>query len=88
MLGASEYGFTSFYISDGYLTTYEAFNSGYYRRYRLIDGFFEEEYLPFPNLLNMYTYTYDWTNNFLYCGLFLPNNVQYDFGFLKFPGGY
>ena len=33
-------------------------------------------------------WTYDWTNNFVYGGLFRPNNFRYNFGFFQYIGTY
>jgi len=88
LLGESEPGFTNYYVANDYLTTNESFNSGYFRRYRLADGFYEEEYLPFIGRLDMYSWTYDWVNDYLYTGLFLPGNSFHPFGFLRFVGTY
>jgi hypothetical protein len=86
--GISAYGFSSFYIYRGYLQTYESFISGYIRKYRITDGFFEEEYLPFLENKKVYSWSYDWTNNLLWGGLFTPAVINYDFGFYKCVGSY
>ena len=87
-LGSSEFGFSGFFVSDGYAMTYESYWSGYMRRYRISDGFFEEEFAAYYGSADIYCWTYDWTNNFVYGGLFRPNNFRYNFGFLKYIGTY
>ena len=86
--GSSANGFSGFFVNNGYIQTYESYNNGYVRRYRLSDGYFEEQYLVFLGNKQVYSWTFDWTNNFLYGGLFVPNNFQYLFGFYKFVGTY
>ncbi|MBK7497648.1 MAG: hypothetical protein IPI19_00725 [Ignavibacteriales bacterium] len=86
--GTSAAGFSGFFITDGFLQTYESLVSGYIRKYSLPGGFFEEEYLPFISDKSVYSWTYDWTNNLLYGGLFLPIGLRYSFGFYQFVGTY
>lgn len=86
--GMSAYGFCSFYVYDGHLQTYESYISGYMRKYRTTDGYFEEEYLPFLDNKKVYCWSYDWINNFLYGGLYTPAVISYDFGFYKCVGSY
>ena len=86
--GSSFVGFTGFFVTNGYVQTYEQYINGYIRKYRLSDGFYEEEYLPFLDNKKVYSWTYDWYNNLLYGGLFNPVAINYDFGFYKFVGNY
>ena len=86
--GSSFVGFTGFFVTNGYVQTYEQYINGYIRKHRLSDGFFEEEYLPFLDNKKVYSWTYDWNNNLLYGGLFNPVAINYDFGFYKFVGNY
>ncbi|MCZ2267328.1 MAG: C25 family cysteine peptidase [Ignavibacteriales bacterium] len=86
--GSAFIGFSGFFVTAGYIQTYESYINGYTRRYRLSDGFFEEEYLPFLDNKKVYSWTYDWVNDLLYGGLFTPATLNYDFGFFKFVGNY
>ncbi|MBK7629695.1 MAG: hypothetical protein IPJ23_03075 [Ignavibacteriales bacterium] len=88
LFGISQYGFTGFFITNGFIQTYESWNSGYIRKYRLSDGFFEEEYLPFIYSLEIYSWTFDFFNNYLYAGLYRPSVQNYKFGFYRFAGNY
>ncbi|MEO8230784.1 MAG: C25 family cysteine peptidase, partial [Ignavibacteriota bacterium] len=88
LLGSSQFGFSGFFVSNGYLFTYESYWSGFMRRYKISEAYFEEEYVVNYGSIDIYTWTYDWINNSVYAGLFRPNNFNYNFGFLKFIGNY
>ena len=85
--GSSAYGFSGFMIVDGYLFTYESYNSGYMRRYRLSDFVFEEEWIAFSKF-GMYTLCYDWINNNVLASTYRPSPVVYTPSFYKFMGTY
>lgn len=88
LFGSSAYGFNSFFVADDYLIAYESYLNGYQRRYRISTNSYEEEYITFVWRKTIYGMAYDWENNFVYGGLFTPNNFRYDFGFFKFVGTY
>lgn len=88
LFGTSAIGFNNFFVTDDYLISYESYINGYQRRYKISTGSYEEEYITFVWRKPIYCFTYDWENNFVYGGLFLPNNFRYDFGFFKFIGTY
>jgi hypothetical protein len=85
--GTSFRGFSGFIVVNGYLIVYESYESGYMRRFRLADGFFEEQWLSFDSWKGFYTMSYDWVNNFVYVSTFLPVGL-YKPGFYKFVGTY
>jgi hypothetical protein len=79
----------SFFVVNGYLIVYENFTSQYLRRYRLSDGVYEEEwayYPPFTYSRKHYTITYDYLNNFVYFGRFVPLASAYQPGFSRYAG--
>lgn len=84
--GTSFSGFSGFFVTNGYLFVFESATSGYMRRYRLSDGFFEQEWLVFLPVPYFYTWIYDWTNNFVYASTFRPGGAPYKPGFHKFVG--
>ncbi len=86
--GSSDQGFSGFFVVDGYLFTYESYDNGYLRRYRIQDGSFEEQWLSSSNFKNYYTWSYDWKDNFVYSSTFRPTGVVYIPGFQRFSGTY
>jgi hypothetical protein len=79
----------SFFVVNGYMIVYENFTSQYLRRYRLSDGVYEEEwayYPPFTYSRKHYTITYDYLNNFVYFGRFVPLAGAYQPGFSRYAG--
>lgn len=81
----------SFFVVNGYLIVYENLNSIFLRRYRLTDGGFEEEwayYPPFTYSRKHYTVTYDYQNDFVYFGRFVPMIGAYHPGFSRYAGSY
>ncbi len=84
--GTSFRGFCGFIVVNGYLIVYESYLSGYMRRYRLSDGFFEEQWLSSVPFRGYYALNYDWTNNFVYISTFNPGSPSYKPGFHKFVG--
>lgn len=85
--GTSFRGFSGFMVVNGYLLVYESYLNGYMRRYRMADGFFEEEWLTSTPFKGYYTCAYDWSNNFVYMSTFVPG-AAYKPGFHKFIGTY
>ena len=85
MNGSSAYGFSSFFVLDGYLFTYESYSSGYMRRYKISTGTFEEEWLAYSKELFFSSWTYDWSNNFVYGLRNMPFRANRP-GFYKFLG--
>lgn len=84
--GTSFPGFSAFFVVDNYLYVFESAISGYMRRYRINDGFFEEEWLVASPVPYYYTWTYDWINNLVYSSTFRPLGAPYKPGFHKFVG--
>ncbi|MDR3667145.1 MAG: C25 family cysteine peptidase [Ignavibacteriaceae bacterium] len=85
--GSSAPGFSGFMVVNGYLFTYESYESGFMRRYRLSDYVFEEEWIAFPKF-GMYTICYDWINNNVLGSTFRPYPTLYTPSFYKFIGTY
>jgi hypothetical protein len=83
--GSSARGFSGFMVVDGYLFTYESFQSGFMRRYRLSDYVFEEEWIAFSKF-GIYTICYDWINNNVIASTFRPSPTLYIPNFYKFIG--
>jgi hypothetical protein len=86
--GSSDPGFSSFFVADGYVYTFESYTNGYLRRYRLSDGIFEEQWLSANSFDNYYAWCYDWNNNYVYTSSFRPGLIAYIPGFHKFTGAY
>ncbi len=89
-LSGSSYGsgFASFYVVGGYLFAYENYTSGFMRRIRISDGFFEEEWLTRGQFQGYYGWTYDWLNNKVYASVFRDNVVNYPPKISVFNGKY
>jgi hypothetical protein len=85
--GSSAIGFSGFMVVDGYLFTYESYESGFMRKYRLSDFVFEEEWIAFSKF-GMYTICYDWINNNVLGSTFRPSPTIYTPSFYKFIGTY
>jgi hypothetical protein len=85
--GSAFSGFTSFLVAQEYLIVYESYLNGYMRRYRLSDGFFEEQWLSSDPFQSYYAFSYDWINNFVFASTFRPGTF-YKPGFHKFVGVY
>jgi hypothetical protein len=85
--GTSFRGFSGFIVVNGYLIVYESYLSGYMRRFRLSDGFFEEQWLSSDTFKGYYTLSYDWINNLVYASTF-RSGTAYKPGFHKFVGTY
>ncbi len=83
---SQELGFSGFIVVDGYLITYESYDSGYMRRFRLSDGAFEEEWVSHMPFWNYYTMAYDWKNNFVYFSTFRPGYTYYQPSFHRYTG--
>ena len=84
-------GFTGFFVHGDRIYTCEYFNN-YMRRFRLNDGFYEEEWLvmePHPqNFQRYFSWCYDWQHDNIYASTFryLDTLVVPKFG--KFSGYY
>ena len=68
--GTSYSGFSSFFVVNGYLYVYENFESGFMRRYNLLTGSFEEEWVTRSTYQGFYSWCYDRTNNLVYASVF------------------
>ncbi len=68
--GISYSGFSGFFAADGYLYTYENYESGYMRMFDLNDGSFKEEWLTYDPFQGFYTWSYDWQNDLVYASVF------------------
>ncbi|HZW40012.1 MAG TPA: C25 family cysteine peptidase [Ignavibacteriaceae bacterium] len=87
MLGSTNYpGFSGFFVAHGYIYPYENYNSGWMRRIRLSDGFFEEEWLTSLNFQGYYAWSYDWNNDDVYASVF--RSYGFKSKFTKFTGRY
>jgi hypothetical protein len=76
----------SFFISQGYIITYENETARELRRYRLSDGAFEEEWIYAPKIKDFYAITYDHQNDFVYFNTFRPGTTPYVPAFFKYQG--
>ncbi|MCK6612815.1 MAG: C25 family cysteine peptidase [Ignavibacteriaceae bacterium] len=85
-------GFTNFFVADGYFYPAENYISGYLRRIRIDDGYFDAEWIPWfvedPNQhIRYYAWTYDWKNNHVYASVYRPGVPR--IGVLaRYPGRY
>ncbi len=68
-------GFTGFFVADGYLFPYENYESGFMRRIRISDGYFEEEWVTYTPFQGYYAWCYDWQNNLVYASVYRNNFV-------------
>jgi len=84
--GISEVGFSGFFVLDGYLYTYESYNLGYMRRYKISNHSFEEEWVVF-NPFGIYTFCFDWINNNVLASTFRPGTI-YTPSIYRFKGTY
>ncbi len=75
LLSTSYQGFTGFFVSDGYLFPYENYESGFMRRIRISDGYFEEEWVTYTPFQGYYAWCYDWQNNLVYASVYRQNTV-------------
>ncbi len=85
-------GFTNFFVADGYFYPYENYISGYLRRIRIADGYFEEEWIPWfvedPNQhVRYYSWAYDWKNNHVYASVYRPGFPRIG-ELARYPGRY
>jgi Peptidase family C25/Propeptide_C25 len=85
--GSSARGFSGFIVIGGYLFTYESYESGFMRRYRLSDFVFDEEWIAFSKF-DIYTLCYDWINNNVLTSTYKPSPTVYTPSFYKFIGTY
>ncbi|MCK7519134.1 MAG: hypothetical protein MZV64_16100 [Ignavibacteriales bacterium] len=63
-------GFTGFFAADGYVYPHENYFSGFMRRIKADDGFFEEEWLTFGPFKSYYAWCWDWQNNKVYASVY------------------
>lgn len=90
VLNGLSYGgdFTGFFVCDGYLYTSEYMMGGHLKRFRLKDGIFEEEWFLFASSNKfLFSWWYDWTNNFVYGGIKKYSGDNY-LQIYKFVGKY
>ncbi len=85
LTGTSYTGFSGFFVADGYIFPYENYESGFMRRIRISDGFFEEEWITFIPFEGYYAWCYDWVNNLVYASAFRSG---YASKISKFKGSY
>ncbi len=70
-------GFVYYFVSDGYFYPYENFLSGFMRRIRISDGFYDQEWIPGydenPNkITRYYAWAIDQKNNLVYGSIYRP----------------
>ncbi len=83
--GNSYVGFTGFFVADSYLYAYENYESGFIRRYNLLNGAFEQEWFSYEPYQGFYAWCYDWQNDFVYSSVFRSGFTPKIF---KFAGRY
>lgn len=85
--GSSYPGFTDFFIAHGYLYPAENYESGFIRRIRISDNFYDEEWLSATPFRNFYGWCYDRINDNVYAAVF---NINFNFPpkIAKFVGSY
>lgn len=84
--------FTYYFVADGYFYPYENFFSGFMRRIRISDGFFEQEWVPGynenpNNIVRYYGWAVDSKNNYVYGAIYRPGIFQRRV-VTKFPARY
>ena len=85
LTSTSYYGFTGFFAAEGYVYPHENYFSGFMRRIRVDDGFFEEEWITFKPFKSYYAWCWDWQNNHVYASVYRSNNLP---KISKFEGKY
>jgi hypothetical protein len=85
-------GFASFFVADGYFYPYENYYSGFIRRIRIVDGYFDADWFAweptgFYANIRFYAWTYDWRHDQVYAtnyryGVSIPPKIS------KFVGKY
>lgn len=85
-------GFTNFFVADGYFYPYENYISGYLRRIRIDDGYFEEEWIPWfvedpTQHVRYYAWAYDFKNNHVYASVYRPGYPRIG-ELARYPGRY
>ena len=83
--GSSYPGFSSFFVTNGYLYAYENYESGYMRMFDLSNGSFIEEWLSYDPFQGLFAWCYDWQNDFVYSSVFRSGYASKIF---KFAGKY
>lgn len=85
--GSSYPGFTDFFVAHGYLYPTENYESGFIRRIRISDNFYDEEWLSATPFRNFYGWCYDRFNDNVYAAVF---NVSFNYlpSIAKFVGRY
>ena len=84
--GTSYQGFTGFFVFGDYIYPSESFYSNYIRRIRLVDGFFEEEWLSYVPFQSYYGWCTDWENNRIYSSVYRASGFEPKFS--EFIGNY
>lgn len=74
-------GFVNFFVADGYFYPYENYVSGYLRRIRISDGYFDLEWIPWFvddifQHIRYYAWAYDWKNNQIYASVYRPGTPR------------
>ena len=92
LFGTSFYpGFSDFFVHGESIYTTEIFNN-YLRRYRLSDGYYEEEFLatnpPPSNFKNYFAWCWDWQHDKIYASVFKYADTTVVPKFGKFAGYY
>jgi hypothetical protein len=83
-LHGTSYGtdFCSFFVFGEHLYTYENYNSGFMRRYRLDDGFYEEEWITYLPFQGFYSWIADKQSNRLHATVFSGSKTPKIFTFV------
>lgn len=85
LTSTSYQGFSGFFAADGYIYPHENFFSGFMRRIKADDGFFEEEWITFQPFQSYYAWCWDWQNNEIYASVYRSNFTH---KIAKFKGRY
>lgn len=85
-------GLTGFFVTGGYFYPYENYYSGFMRRIKIADGYFDADWFTwnptqFSAVIKFYAWTYDWKNDVVYASNFrfgndIPRKIS------KFVGSY
>lgn len=86
LTGTSYVGFSDFFVFNEYLYITENFYSNYMRRFRLEDGFFEEEWIAVEPFQAYYSWTVDKPNNHIYASVYRGSGFTPKFS--RFVGNY
>jgi hypothetical protein len=87
LFGSSfEFGFSGFFVHGDYIYPSEVFSSNYMRRYRISDGFFEEEFVSGQPFESYFCWCWDWQNDDIYASVYRASG--YPPKFSRFAGYY